>query len=67
MSSIYRRGQTKFSTSFNFGDHLGIGFSFGPGRKNEIAMRAQHFSNAGIKEPNPGKNFLELRYVCHLE
>ncbi|HEX6704098.1 MAG TPA: acyloxyacyl hydrolase [Albitalea sp.] len=66
-SSIYRHGKTRFSTSFNFGDHVGVGYSFGEASRNEIALRVEHFSNAGIKHPNPGKNFLELRYVRHFE
>ena len=33
----------------------------------EIVLRAEHFSNAGIKPPNPGQNFLELRYVHHFD
>jgi hypothetical protein len=24
-------------------------------------LRLQHFSNAGIKKPNPGEDFLQLR------
>ena len=66
-SSVYRSTDTRFSTAFNFGDHVGVGYSFGAARKNEIALRAEHFSNAGIKHPNPGKNFLELRYVRHFD
>jgi len=62
-SSIYRSNETRFSTSFNFGDHLGAGYSFGSERTNEVALRAEHFSNGGIKKPNPGKNFMELRYT----
>jgi len=62
-SSVYRSSDTHFSTKFNFGDHLGLGFAFGPARKDEVALRVEHFSNAGIKEPNPGKNFLQLRYA----
>jgi lipid A 3-O-deacylase len=66
-SSVYRSGDTRFSTSFNFGDHVGAGYSFGAAQKNEIALRVEHFSNAGIKHPNPGKNFFELRYVRHFD
>ena len=66
-SSVYRRGETRFSTAFNFGDHVGVGYSFGPQWKNEIVLRAEHFSNAGIKHPNPGQNFVQLRYVRHFD
>ncbi|WP_280155847.1 acyloxyacyl hydrolase [Piscinibacter sp. XHJ-5] len=66
-SSVYRGGESRFSTSFNFGDHAGVGYSFGERRNNELVLRVEHFSNAGIKHPNPGKNFLELRYVRHFD
>jgi len=28
-----------------------------------VALRIQHFSNAGLSEPNPGANFVQLRYA----
>lgn len=31
----------------NFGDRLGVGIQFGGGDRKEIALRIQHFSNAG--------------------
>lgn len=62
-SSVYRHEDKHFSTSFNFGDHVGVGYSFGTARQNEVALRLEHFSNAGIKHPNPGQNFTQLRYV----
>jgi len=60
---IYHNDSKHFSTTFNFGDHLAIGWQFGDERKNEVALRLQHFSNAGIREPNPGENFVQLRYA----
>jgi hypothetical protein len=62
-SSVYRNLDKHFSTAFNFGDQVGVGYAFGPARKDEIGLHAEHFSNGGIKRPNPGQNFLELRYV----
>ena len=53
----------QFTTSFNFVDVLGVGRSFGASRAQEIGLRLQHVSNAGIKSPNPGQNFLQLRYA----
>jgi len=64
-SSLYRSGQKYFSTAFNFGDHVGLGYAFGETRMNELVLRAEHFSNAGIKHPNPGQNFIQLRYSHH--
>jgi len=28
-----------------------------------FSLRVQHFSNAGIKEPNPGETFYKVRYA----
>ena len=57
---LFDTGHKRFSTKFNFGDHLGIGRDFGP---HELAIRVQHFSNAGIGHPNPGENFVQFRYA----
>jgi len=59
---IYRSEDKRFSTEFNFGDHLAVGHRFGDRGEHDVALRLQHFSNAGIKEPNPGEEFLQLRY-----
>jgi hypothetical protein len=61
---VYRSRDKSFSTTFNFGDHLALGRTFGARDEHELALRVQHFSNAGIKHPNPGENFLQLRYAC---
>lgn len=57
---IYQSRRKRFSTTFNFGDHLAIGYRVG---RHEIALRWQHFSNAGIRRPNPGEDFVQLRYA----
>ena len=59
---IYQTHDKRFSTAFNFGDHLAIGYRHG---NREFALRLQHFSNAGIKYPNPGEDFIQLRYAFH--
>jgi lipid A 3-O-deacylase len=64
LAPIYRSRNKRFSTEFNFGDHLAVGWHMGAGHQHEISLRVQHFSNAGIKHPNPGENFLQLRYVA---
>ena len=33
---------------------------FSEALRHELALRVQHFSNAGIKRPNPGENFLQF-------
>lgn len=60
---IYRSGDKHFSTAFNFGDHIALVKQFGPAHRHELALRFQHFSNAGIRQPNPGENFVQLRYT----
>lgn len=59
---IYRSKDKRFSTAFNFGDHLAAGYRFGDHGEHEVALRLQHFSNAGIRHPNPGEDFLQLRW-----
>jgi lipid A 3-O-deacylase len=63
---IYQSESKTFSTEFNFGDHLAIGRYFGARNQHELALRVQHFSNGGIDHPNPGENFLQLRYSRRL-
>lgn len=66
-SRLYQSSNTRFATAFNFGDHVALGRSFGADARYELAVRIEHFSNGGIKEPNPGKNFYQLRFVRHFE
>jgi len=64
MDRLYRTPQKQFSTSFNFVDTLGVGRSFGAQRQHEVGLRVVHMSNGSIKKPNPGENFLQLRYAA---
>lgn len=59
---MYRSHEKQFSTEFNFGDHFAVGRRFGKDARHELALRVQHFSNGGIDHPNPGENFVQLRY-----
>jgi lipid A 3-O-deacylase len=61
---LYRTADKQFSTSFNFVDVAGVGRSFGAQRRHELGMRLVHISNGSIKRPNPGENFLQLRYAA---
>lgn len=65
MDHLYRRADDAFSTAFNFASHLGVGLRFGEARRQEVMLRVQHVSNAGIKHPNPGINVVQLRYGYH--
>ncbi|AIP32303.1 lipid A 3-O-deacylase family protein [Paraburkholderia xenovorans LB400] len=62
LDGLYNSGQRRFSTAFQFTEVLAIGYRFGPEKAYEVSLRVQHFSNAGIKKPNPGENFMSLRF-----
>lgn len=53
--------QRRFSTMFQFGDHIGLGVRFGHKHAFDLGYRYQHLSNAGIKHPNQGINFHQVR------
>ena len=63
----YQTDRKRFSTRFNFGDHLAVGRSFGASRAHELSLRLEHFSNGGLKQPNPGENFVQIRYLYKLK
>ncbi|SRR5258706_6832936 len=52
------------STRFQFGDHVGLGTRLGG---YDWSVRLQHLSNGGLRNPNPGINFvvLRLQYRVH--
>ncbi len=64
----YRRGRfhqhraarsNDLGSSFQFEDRLGFGLRFAG---QEIGVRAIHYSNAGIKQPNDGAETYTLHY-----
>jgi len=55
----------RFSTHFQFGDHVGAGLRFGDKGAYDLEYRLQHLSNAGIDHPNPGINFHQIRLEYH--
>ncbi len=57
--------QRRFSTSFQFGDHVGAGLRFGGKGQYDLGYRYQHLSNAGIKRPNNGISFHQVRLQYH--
>lgn len=54
--------ERRFGSNFQFGDHLGFGLRFGPRQAFDLSYRYQHLSNAGIKSPNNGINFHQVRF-----
>src|SRR5687767_2116586 len=55
----------RFSTSFQFGDHIGAGLRFGDKGQYDLGYRYQHLSNADIKRPNSGIDFHQVRLQYH--
>ncbi|HZW24160.1 MAG TPA: acyloxyacyl hydrolase [Gallionella sp.] len=55
----------RFGSAFQFGDHLGVGARFGAHQEFDLAYRYQHLSNGGIKQPNQGINFNQVRFAYH--
>jgi lipid A 3-O-deacylase len=53
----------RFSTVFQFGDLVGMGRRFGPAMEHEVVLGVTHHSNAGVRHPNPGENFVQLQYL----
>ena len=58
-------GEKRFSTAFQFGDHVGLGYRFGAKGAFDVEYRFQHLSNASIKHPNNGINFNQIRLQYH--
>ncbi len=54
-SEVYDNAGERMGTRFQFGDHIGVDYKFN--KSLEVSVKFQHFSNAGIKQPNPAVNF----------
>jgi hypothetical protein len=52
----------QMGSAFQFGDHAGIGMMFGDRGQFDLGYRFQHLSNVGIKDPNDGINFHQIRF-----
>jgi hypothetical protein len=59
LSELYNNNEKRLSTAFQFGDHLGTGYVFDNGW--DLGVKLQHFSNASVKKPNDGVNFLVVK------
>jgi hypothetical protein len=60
---VFRSRNRSFSTEFNFQSHLALGYTLGYDGQHDIGLRLEHFSNAGIRDPNPGMDVASLRYT----
>lgn len=59
LSHTINNDTTRLPSAFQFGSHLGAGLRLGEAAALGIAI--QHLSNAGIKEPNGGIDFILIR------
>lgn len=65
LSHTYVDARRKLGSGFQFGDHLGLGVRFGPKQEYDLAYLYQHLSNGGIKQPNDGINFNQIRFAYY--
>jgi hypothetical protein len=54
-SKLYKNEDKELATAFQFGDHLAVGYTTG---KWDFGLKYQHYSNASIKRPNAGANWI---------
>ncbi len=55
----------QLGSAVQFGDHVGIGVRFGVRQQFDLGYRYQHLSNGGVKKPNQGINFSQVRFAYH--
>lgn len=53
-------GDQNLGSAFNFEDRIGVGLKIGD--EQRVGIRAVHYSNAGIKQPNDGIESFALFY-----
>jgi lipid A 3-O-deacylase len=53
-------GDKNLSTAFQFGSSIGVFHRFADSPWT-VGLRFSHYSNADIKRPNPGQDYLQLR------
>lgn len=53
-----------FGSHFNFSDNLALGRIYGDRGQQELSLRWQHTSNAGLRQPNPGLDLVLVRYTA---
>mgnify|MGYP000866650958 CR=1 FL=1 len=53
----------RVGSSFQFAHRFEIGYRFGHAQENEVGVGYWHYSNGGIRKPNPGMDFVSMRYT----
>lgn len=48
-------------SNFQFADQIGVGLRLS--EKQRLSLRYSHYSNAGVKKPNPGLDLIQLNYT----
>lgn len=51
----------QLGSAFQFGNHIGVGTIINDAHR--VGVRYSHYSNAGIKRPNPGLDLIQLTYT----
>jgi Lipid A 3-O-deacylase (PagL) len=62
---LYVTRERTFSTEFNFETHLALGRLVGAHGQHDFSVRVDHYSNAGLAQPNPGVSLVAIRYTLH--
>jgi len=62
---LYVTRERTFSTEFNFETHLALGRLVGAHGQHDFSVRVDHYSNAGLAQPNPGVSLFAMRYTLH--
>jgi hypothetical protein len=65
ISPAFIYANRKFGSSFQFGDHVGLGARFGKQQQFDIGYRFQHLSNGSIKKPNQGINLNQVHFAYY--
>lgn len=60
----YQLRQTPQASRWNFEEVVAVGYRLGQG--HELSVRLSHFSNAGLRHPNPGGERLMVRWSMPL-
>jgi hypothetical protein len=61
LSKTINNPETRVPSAFEFGSHIGIGFSLA--KNHAVGVALQHLSNAGLKQPNGGIDLVLVQYT----
>lgn len=62
LSHTWLSDERRLGTAFQFADMLGAGWQWGREGQSTLGIRLEHVSNADIKQPNSGINFIQAYY-----